>query len=481
MARKQQQKIEEVYAQVIPVVACADEAQIERIMHLCAIPRALTYNKLGSLQGWEKDWRKADPIVRSARKPSDIGLPAKLWEWSVSDAMKAIGAQQEAAKSLIARKIEERTKDEAERARLLNLLHNSPTTYPWLHRQFRQLFVRGHTFVRNQIVYQNSGYKCKRLTRNTVVLQVAALNKGCRISLKLKCRHIISGQIRLIRNQFGQLEVHCTRKRTLVLPSSKPDKQIGIDQGYTEAFYTSDGDKIADGLGQLMTAKTHRITRSNRNRYRLRSYAANHPEKAENIRLNNLGHKVKSRRLQREKATIQNFIRQDLRRKISAPTQIFVEDLSRPITRKQQAKHINRLLNQWMKGELQASIEKIALETGSTVSAVNPAYTSQVDSLTGTLLGQREGDRFIRHTGDAIQADENAARNVLHRGSDSEITRWMKYAEVRQILIRRTVWYLASIGKSVAYALELGWLNSKFRAEAIELEADVTQRGAGYG
>ena len=479
MARKKQHKIEEVYTQVIPVVSCADEAQIEQIMHLCGIPRVLTYNKLGSLQGWGKDWRAADPIVRTILKPSDIGLPAKLWEWSVSDTMKAIGAQQQAAKSLIVQKIYQRTKDEAERARLLDIMHHNPTTYPWLHRHFRQLFVRGHTFVGNQIVYQNNGYKCKRLTRNTVLLQVAGINKGCRIPLKLKCRSIISGQIRLIRNQFGQLEVHCTRKRTLILPSVKPDKQIGIDKGYTEAFYTSDGDKIADGLGQLMTAKTRRITRTNRNRYRLRSYADNHPEKAENIVLNNLGYKVKSRRLEREKATIQNFIRQDLRRNISAPTQIFVEDLTRPIAGKRQAKHINRQLNQWMKGELQAAIAKIALETGSTVSAVNPAYTSQVDCLTGTLLGQREGDRFIRYTGDVMQADKNAATNVLHRGSDGEITRWMKYAEVRQILIRRTVRYLAAIGKSVADALELGWLNSKFRVEAIDLEADITQRGAG--
>ena len=262
-------------------------------------------------------------------------------------------------------------------------MDNSPTTHPWLHRQFRKLFVRGHTFLRNQIVYQNNGYKCKRLTRNTVLVRVAGIEKGCRISLKLKCRHIISGQIRLIRNQFGQLEVHCTRKRILVLPSAKPEKQIGIDKGYTEAFYTSNGDKIADGLGQLMTAKTRRITRTNRNRYRLRSYAANNPEKAENILLNNLGYKVKSRRLAREKATIQNFIRKDLRRTISAPIQIFVEDLTQPIAGKHQAKQINRKLNQWMKGELQASIDKIALKTGSTLSVVNPAYTSQVDSLTG--------------------------------------------------------------------------------------------------
>lgn len=77
--RKKQQKTEYTYTQVIPVVYCSDETQVSQIMCLCGIPRSLTYNKLGSLQGWGLDWRKADPIIRTILKPSDIGLPAKLW------------------------------------------------------------------------------------------------------------------------------------------------------------------------------------------------------------------------------------------------------------------------------------------------------------------------------------------------------------------------------------------------------------------
>ncbi|MFP4100035.1 hypothetical protein [Coleofasciculus sp.] len=42
--RKKQQKTQEIYTQVIPVASCSDEAQVRRIMHLCGIPRALTYN-----------------------------------------------------------------------------------------------------------------------------------------------------------------------------------------------------------------------------------------------------------------------------------------------------------------------------------------------------------------------------------------------------------------------------------------------------
>ena len=81
-----------------------------------------------------------------------------------------------------------------------------------------------------------------------------------------------------------------------------------------------------------------------------------------------------------------------------------------------------------------------------------------------------------------IQADKNAATNILHRGNDCEITRWMKHVEVRKILLLRTVRYLASIGKSVTDALNLGWLNSKFRAEAKRLEALLSPAvPSGYG
>jgi hypothetical protein len=364
------------------------------------------------------------------------------------------------------------------RDNLFDLLHNDPTANPWLHRIFRKQYQRGHTFVKNQIVDRGGGYSCKRLTRNTVTLEVAGLSKGKRIALKLKCRHV-SGQIRLIRNQQGGLEIHCVRQRLLTVPTEKIAKEIGVAQGYTEGFYTSYGDEIAAGLGKLMTAKSKRIVSTDRNRYRLRSYIKDldDPIKVKNIWENNLGHKVKSRKLQRDRATIQNFIRRDLKKLITSPTRIFAEDLTQPITGKQQSKAINRQLNQWMKGELPASWEKISRETGSTLSVVNPAYTSQMCSQTGTLLGKRDGDVFTAYTGVVIQSDKNAALNILYRGSDSEINRWMKDAEVRKVLLLPTVRYLTSIGKSVTEAWDLGWIDPKFKAEVLGLEDEYHRQG----
>ena len=83
-------------------------------------------------------------------------------------------------------------------------------------------------------------------------------------------------------------------------------------------------------------------------------------------------------------------------------------------------------------------------------------------------MGKRDGDVFTAYTEAVIQADKNAALNILYRGSDSEINRWMKYAEVRKVLLLPTVRrYLTGIGKSVTEACELGWINPLLKAEAI--------------
>ena len=461
------------FTQIVPVVSCSDVEQIETIMHKCGIVKANVYNKLGSLKGWGLKWMQANAIVKQFLKPCDLNLPPKLFDWSVEDCAKAIGAGQIAAIEAIESAIYQKTSDKLKRKELINLLKTNPTKNHWLHRQFREKYHRGHTYARNQIVLQTDGYTCKRLGRNTVELKIAGLKQRKRITLKLKCRHIITGQIRVIKNELGKFEIHCCRKRPIVAPVQKPEKELGVDKGYTEAFYTSDGNVIGDGLGKLLTVKTERIKKINENRNRLRCYAETHSEKAEKIKKHNLGYKTNSRKLAKEKATIKTFIRGDLNRVITTGIVIYAEDLSRQIKNKNQAKSINRKLNQWMKAEVQSALEASARRTGSIVKLVNAAYTSQMCSQTGTLLGSRNGDSFTCYTGDVLQADQNAAMNILLRGSDTEITQYLSSDKVRKILLKRTVQYLASIGKSVAEAFILKWFNPKFESEALQIEAEI--------
>ncbi|EGJ34226.1 transposase [Moorena producens 3L] len=122
---------------------------------------------------------------------------------------------------------------------------------------------------------------------------------------------------------------------------------------------------------------------------------------------------------------------------------------------------MSRKLNSWMKGAIRDSLQKWANWTGSVVSEIQPSYTSQIDSVTGTLLGVRKGDSFIRFNGVVLQADHNAALNILARGTDKEISRFMTRVEVQAVLLRRTARFLEDMDLSLANAVELGWLDPK--------------------
>ena len=69
----------------------------------------------------------------------------------------------------------------------------------------------------------------------------------------------------------------------------------------------------------------------------------------------------------------------------------------------------------------------------------------------GLLIGTRKGDKFYRFNGEVAQADWNAARNVLARLEDSEISLYMPYREVKHVLQERTKRYkskLTDLGSS---------------------------------
>ncbi|WP_293044720.1 hypothetical protein [Moorena sp. SIO1F2] len=87
----------------------------------------------------------------------------------------------------------------------------------------------------------------------------------------------ITGQIRLIYNlQLQRFEIHFLVNHGIVNVPAKR-RSIGIDKGYTEAFYDSDGRAHGLELGKLATKKSvrvawpfgHRIVKKNRHRGQL--------------------------------------------------------------------------------------------------------------------------------------------------------------------------------------------------------------------
>lgn len=95
-------------------------------------------------------------------------------------------------------------------------------------------------------------------------------------------------------------------------------------------------------------------------------------------------------------------------------------------------------MSSWAKGVLADALDSVCAQRKARHVLVNGAYTSQMDSTNGLLAGKRIGDRFYRLNGDVLQADHNAALNVLARLDDGEISRYTPYREVRRILLARS-------------------------------------------
>ncbi|WP_287360478.1 zinc ribbon domain-containing protein [Moorena sp. SIO3B2] len=458
--------------QIVPVVGMTESIETELLstMKKLGIVRAESYNKLGSIKHWGLDWKKAIPEVKSFRTPDTLGLPAKIMDWTINDVAKAITAQQAACIDAVIKKIYRRfpgkenqktRKKLCKQLKTLAFLEN-----PLLHRLVRKEFQRGHSWVKNQIVYQQVGYKCKRLSRNTYQLELAGLRRGKRNRIIVRSNRKIKGQIRLIHNQVLQrFEIHfLVDHGNVEIPGER--RPVGVDKGYTEAFYDSEGQAHGKGLGKVTTKKSVRICAKNRKRGKLwalhRKLEKIDPAKSDRILKNNLSRKTENKRYRQNQSELTAIIGAASKSLFNGKSlKIFAEDLTQPIKGKRQSKAMSRKLNSWMKGQMRDSLQKWADWTGSIVTEVQPSYTSQVDSVTGTLLGKRSGDNFTRFNGVVLQADHNAAKNILARGTDKELTRYMNKTEVMAVLLRRTARFLKGMGLSLLDAVELGWIDCK--------------------
>jgi IS605 OrfB family transposase len=135
---------------------------------------------------------------------------------------------------------------------------------------------------------------------------------------------------------------------------------------------------------------------------------------------------------------VKTIVYQAVNAVVNKASLLVCEDLTSPISGKKFSKNVSRRLSSWTKGVIAQAIENVSRRRGSTVVHVNAAYTSQMDSRNGTLTGKRSGDKFYCEDGVVLQADMNAARNVLARSQDSEISLWTPYQQVKSILLKRT-------------------------------------------
>jgi IS605 OrfB family transposase len=231
--------------------------------------------------------------------------------------------------------------------------------------------------------------------------------------------------------------------------STRPcgDEVIGIDKGYSEAFIDADGEVHGDRLGAVLSAESDSLKVKYQRRNKLLAIAEAKPKKAKHLFENNLGRKKLDSRKHKHLSNVKDIVFKAVHSVADKAKTIVCEDLSCPIANNlRYGKNQKRRLSGWVKGVMQDALESVSQRRGSTLVLVNCAYTSQMDSRHGVLLGHRQGDTFYCYDGVVKHADQNAARNILARANDPEIRVFTPFEKVKTILLERTEQFKKRLG-----------------------------------
>jgi IS605 OrfB family transposase len=264
-------------------------------------------------------------------------------------------------------------------------------------------------------------------------------NRYEKITLCFKTGKVnLAGYATIIFHENGSIKLHYPVKKEII--ENNNSESIGVDKGYSEALYGSDNKVYGARIGKIITKQSDWLKAKMQNRNKLHALY----KKTSNINIlkNNLGRKKLIKQTDKIQMQLKSIIRCDVKKLFAHYGTVVCEDLSVKFKNKNLGKKTNRRLSAWCKGEIHKALTEISQRTDSELKIVNPAYTSQVDYLTGTLLGTRKGDCFIRYTGEVIQADYNAANVILARGNDKEINRFTPYQKVKEILLKRTACFI---------------------------------------
>ena len=368
----------------------------------------------------------------------DFPVSANAWKETLRDAKGDITANMESAKVKARRCIWRHTQDKTEQKRLFTALKRTDwTTDPYLRRVMRKHWHRGHNHTHNQIIVRADNYTTFHLG-GRVWIKIPGLVKGQRIAIPLDTTVAPTGTLRIILKDDDRIEVHYAIE--VEAKQDRGERTIGIDKGYSEVLVDSDGEHHGQELGQILTERSDKLKAKYQRRAKLRALANNtrNPRKREHIRRFNLGRKKLHRQMDKTHARIRDLVFQSVNKVVDKAAVIAAEDLTAPMAGKSFGKNVNRRLASWTKGVIAEALDSVSRRRGSTVVLVNPSYTSQIDSRNGCLLGKRQGDRFYCFDGEVLDADQNAAQNVLARLSDPDIERFTPYRAVKAILQART-------------------------------------------
>ncbi|MEN8217367.1 MAG: transposase [Pseudomonadota bacterium] len=396
--------------------------------------RSEVWHCYGSINGVSV---KSDRQIRDSwlKEKRQFNVSANAWKETLRDAFGDIKANRESAKEKVRKVLYRQIYEEEKRINLYKKLKSDDWIEEnYLRRLMRKYWKHGRNQTSNQIVVRSDNYTTFQLGGHAWI-KIPSLPKGKRITIPLNTTVEPTGTLRLILKD-GEIEVHYT----IDIEETKTCGQatIGIDKGYTEVFVDSEGKHYGEGLGKILTQQSDSLKKKYQARNKLRAIAKKKSKKTQNIIENNLGRKKLNRQTEKVQSQIKDTIYQATHQLIDKASVIAAEDLTSPISSKKLGKNVTRRLSAWTKGVIANALDTISRRRGSSVILVNSAYTSQMDSRDGTLRGKRNGDSFDCFDGVVLQADENAARNVLARLHDQEIDRWTPWQKVKSILLKRT-------------------------------------------
>ena len=403
-------------------------ALIEQAKRLAVI-RSDVWQRFGSIKGIGL----GDRTIRDSwiKEGKQFNVGATPWKQTLCDAIGDIKACREAAKFDAKQSIRRHTNDTSEQKRLYTLLKSDKYLEDcYLLRIMRKYFKRGHNHTNNQIIVRSDDYTVFTLD-DKIWIKIPSLVKGKRIAIPLSTNIAPKGNLRIILRN-GKVEVHYATE--IIKQNNCGTQTLGVDKGYTEVLTDSDGVHHGTTLGEVLSKESDRLKFKYQRRNKLKAIAKKKPWVAEH----NLGRKKLDKQSIVHQSGVRTIVHEAVNQVVDKAAVIVTEDLTSHIAGNKFGKNVIRRLSAWTKGVIASAIENVSRRRGSTVIYVNAAYTSQMDSCDGSLSGKRSGEKFYRENGDVLQSDVNAARNILARLHDSEISRWMPYQQVKSILLKRT-------------------------------------------
>ncbi|HIE01600.1 MAG TPA: transposase [Thiotrichaceae bacterium] len=404
----------------------------------CGSVRTEVWHNYGSVNSLDAKFRKVrDEWITVGHIKN---LPQRIWRATLSDVLGDIKANREAAKINVNSHVFRNVNDKDRRQEFFKKLKNDSV---WINNSYGRRLMRkywkhgtNHTF--NQIVLEPGSYKCFHHNGKDYI-EIISLTRCQRIAIPIGSNYPITGQIRLILRS-SQVEIHYTIDNADERGCGTTE--IGIDKGYTEAFVDSEGDFHGEGLGKILSNESDYLKKKYQKRNKIKvileDLKAKNPKKAKRIIKHNLGRKKLNKRKKRHQTKVKSIVFTAVNEIIDVASTIVCEDLSKTFKSKKLGKNTKRRLSGWVKGLMASAIETVASRRGSRVVLVNAAYTSQTCSKC-FCLGKRTFDKFhcTQGCGAVMQADWNAAVNILARLYDKELHRWLPFQKVKPILLER--------------------------------------------